>query len=103
MTDDATQLRERLETATGERISALEAVAPREQDTPAKGAEVGVEPPAPAALQRSDVPTPRPEADRSADVERPPERGRDDRGSRDRRPAERAPSKEMEFELELEL
>ena len=103
VTDDATQLRERLETATGERISALEAVAPRERDTPAKGAEVSVEPPAPAALQRSDEPAPGPEADRSADVDGPLERGRDDRGSRDRRPAERAPCKEMEFELELEL
>ena len=103
VTDDATQLRERLETATGERISALEAVAPREQDTPAKGAEVSVEPAAPAALKRSDVPTPKPEADRSAEVDRPPERGRDDRGPKDRRPAEREPRKEMEFELELEL
>ena len=103
VTDDRNSLRERLEAATGERISALEAVVPRERDTPAKGAEVGVEPPAPTALERSDVPAPRPEADRSAAVDRPPERRRGDRDPKDRQPAERAPRKEMEFELELEL
>ena len=92
VTDDATRLRERLEIATGERLSALEVVAPRVQDTPARGAEAVVQPPAPG-----------PEADRSAAVDRPPERGRDERGPGDRRPPERAPRKEMEFELELDL
>ena len=101
VTDDRNSLRERLEAATGERISALEAVAPRERDTPAKGAEIGLQPPAPTALERSDVPAPGSEADRSAAVEKPPDRGRDDRDPKDRRPGERAPRKDMEFELEL--
>ena len=42
VTDDAERLRERLETATGERISALEGIAPTIRETPDKGAEVAV-------------------------------------------------------------
>ena len=101
VTDDRNSLCERLEAATGERISALEAVAPRVQVAPAKRAEVGIQPPAPRALERSDKTVAGPEVDRSAAVGGPPEHGRDDRGAGPRRPAEREPRKEMEFELEL--
>ena len=44
VTDDVAQLRERLETATGERISALEAIALSERDARGKSAESGMEP-----------------------------------------------------------
>ena len=37
VTDDAERLRERIETATGERISALEGIAPPPREAPAKG------------------------------------------------------------------
>ena len=44
VTDDVAQLRERLETVTGERISALEAIAQSERDARGKSAESGMEP-----------------------------------------------------------
>ena len=39
MTDDAARLREQLETATGERVSALEGIGEAARDAPAKGME----------------------------------------------------------------
>ncbi len=41
VTDDAARLREQLETATGERISALEGIGEAARDAPAKGMEAG--------------------------------------------------------------
>ena len=90
VTDDAARLRERLETATGERIAALEAVAP---DAPAKEAET---PGKDAA---------RPEPERAAPVRPPAERDGKDMEDRDRRPSQPAREKPLErdFGLELEL
>ena len=88
VTDDAARLRERLETTTGERIAALEAVAP---DAPAKGAET----PGNAAA--------RPAAEHAAPSRSPAERGGKDGETRDRRPPQPARDKPLEMELGLEL
>ena len=88
VTDDAQRLRERLETATGERISALEGIAPQSREAPAKGADVV-----------GDTTRTTPERDK-----RPaPEVERDgvDAVRRVREPA--TPVREMSVELELEL
>ncbi len=102
VTDDRRALRERLEAATGERIAALEAIAPSPADSPARdgkarddAARQPVEPksvpqrdrergaPAPAPLERADVGDPAPA---------------------DRRPAPPArPKREKTYEYELEL
>ena len=88
VTDDAARLRERLEAATGERIAALEAVAP---DAPVKGAET----PGKAAA--------RPAAERTAPSRSPAERDGKDGETRDRRPSQPARDKPLEMELGLEL
>ena len=88
VTDDAERLRERLETATGERISALEGIAPPPREAPAKGADVAGETTR-TTLERDKRPAPEVERD-GADAVR-----------RVREPA--TPVREMSVELELEL
>ena len=88
VTDDAERLRERLETATGERISALEGIAPPPREAPAKGADV-VGDTTRTTPERDKRPAPEVERD-GADVVR-----------RVREPA--TPVREMSVELELEL
>ena len=97
VTDDVAQLRERLETATGERISALEAIAQSERDAREKSAESGMEP------EREGESEQRGEAER-----RVPARSRDEPGEERRAPIEREPAppareKSIDVELELEL
>ena len=101
VTDDAARLRERLEATTGERISALEALASRERDAPAKSAE---------APERSEPENEgragrRAEPERDAPAPTPVERGGEDRPAGDRLPARPAREKavERDFGLELEL
>ena len=88
VTDDAVRLREWLETATGERISALEGIASPPREAPAKGAD---------AVGDTTVTTP------ERDKRPAPEAERDgaDAVRRVREPA--APVREMAVELELEL
>ena len=88
VTDDAERLRERLETATGERISALEGIASPPREAPAKGADV-VGDTTRTTPERDKRPAPEVERD-GADTVR-----------RVREPA--APVREMAVELELEL
>ena len=88
VTDDAERLRERLETATGERISALEGIAPPPREAPAKGADVAGETTR-TTPERDKRPAPEVERD-GADAVR-----------RVREPA--TPVREMSVELELEL
>ena len=88
VTDDAERLRERLETATGERISALEGIAPTISETPDKGAEVA-EP----------MEGRRPERGKELYPEAEQDGGR---ASREGRPKVK-PVREMGVELELEL
>ena len=88
VTDDAGRLRERLETATGERISALEAVAPATREAH----ERRVEP-----FDGETGPTPERSRERTAEVERDGGRAApDDRGTK-------KPVRERSVELELEL
>ena len=87
VTDDAERLRERLETATGERISALEGIAPA-REAPEKGADVAGETTR-TTPERDKRPAPEVERD-GADAVR-----------RVREPA--TPVREMSIELELEL
>ena len=88
VTDDAERLRERLETATGERISALEGIAPAMREAPAKGADV-VGDTTRTTPERDKRPAPEVERD-GADAVR-----------RVREPATSV--REMSVELELEL
>ena len=88
VTDDAGRLRERLELTTGERISALEGIAPPMRETPDKGAE---------AVESMEGR--RPERGK----ERPPEAEQDrGRASREDCPQVK-PVREKGVELELEL
>ena len=88
VTDDAGRLRERLETATGERISALEAVAPATREAH----ERRVEP-----FDGKTGATPERSRERTAEVERDGGRAApDDRGTK-------KPVRERSVELELEL
>ena len=91
VTDDAARLRERLEATTGERIAALEAIAPDMPAEPAQTAGKGAE---------------RPEPERAAPAARPPaELDGTDAVTRDRGPSQPAREKplELDFGLELEL
>ena len=90
VTDDAARLRERLEATTGERIAALEAIAPDMPAEPAQTAGKGAE---------------RPEPERAAPARPPAERDGTDGATRDRRPSQPAREKplELDFGLELEL
>ena len=106
VTDDRRALRERLETATGERISALEALAPTSPDSPAResrAADATVRVP----QEPSAKPVPQPERERSVPAPAPMERAGDSGpASTDRRPAPPArPRREKthEYELDLEL
>ena len=87
VTDDAERLRERFETATGERISALEGIVPA-REAPAKGADV-VGDTTRTTPEGDKRPAPEVEGD-GADAVR-----------RVRKPA--TPVREMSIELELEL
>ena len=99
VTDDAQSLRVQLETATGERIAALEGVSPAPPDGPetdvrARDGEV-------RELQECDAGTAQQRERRSAPEPVPAEPGgADDRASIARRPVR---EKTVEFELELEL
>ena len=88
VTDDAERLRERLETATGERISALEGIAPTIRETSDKGAEVA-EPMEGRRPERS--------------KERYSEAEQDSGGAAPEGRPQVEPVREMGVELELEL
>ena len=107
VTDDAARLRERLETTTGERIAALEAIVPNQPEAPAKSADTpGNTAAAPAPERAAEAETERrPEAGRSA-----PERSPGVPDAREGATPDRGPSRpgrgkplEVEFEMELEL
>ena len=95
-------VRERLETTTGERISALEGVESVEREAPETGAKAphGTAREMPEQAGEAEW---RPEAERSGPASRPVEGGDDAGGSRDREPEEPAREKGIELELELEL
>ena len=103
VTDDRRALRERLEAATGERIAALEAIAPTPPDRPARqsrAADAAVRVPSEPGAK----PVPQPERERSVPAPAPMERA-GDRGpaSNDHRPAPTArPRREKTYEYELE-
>ena len=100
VTDDAGRLRERLETATGERISALEGIAPVVGEAPEKDAESTQEA-ARAAPER--VTEPARETDRGVAAGKAVEQEDGSRVSKDRQQAGREHEKRIEIELELEL
>ena len=100
VTDDAARLRERLETATGERIAALEAIAPK---GPERTADVADESAARPTPERRHVPAPPPVPEPGRNSATPVERGAESRDPQERRPAEPVPRKRIELELELEL
>ena len=103
VTDDRRALRERLEAATGERIAALEAIAPTSPDSSAReprAADTAVRvPPEPGAK-----PVPQPERERGVHAPAPMERAGDGGpASTDPRPAPPArPRREKIYEYELE-
>ena len=101
VTDDAVRLRERLETATGERISALEAIALAAQAGPVRSAEVVEEAPRRNALERPAAAEQQPQPDQSAPAPAGP--GGDGSDSKERALAEPERRKRIEMELELEL
>ena len=103
VTDDVAQLRERLETATGERISALEAIAGGMSEEPGKGAEAERETPGRVERGRVADPEQRPDSERREHGGKPPERREHGRTSKERQPEEPARRKGMETEMELEL
>ena len=105
VTDDAARLRERLETTTGERIAALEAVAAREPEAPARRADTPGHAVAATATERPAEAERRPKAERSEPAHSPAERGADRRPVRDRPATEPTREKvpERDFGLELEL
>ena len=103
VTDDALRLRERLEATTGERISALEAIASAQRDVPEKAVGVDDRAPGRTMPERPDPSAAVPEADRSDVADKQVERERDDGSPTERRPSEPAPRKRLDFELELEL
>ena len=101
VTDDRRALRERLEAATGERIAALEAIAPPPPDGPARDGKArdearrSVEPGATSVAQR--------DRERSAPAPAPLERAGGPAPA-DRRPGPPArPRREMTYEVELDL
>ena len=94
VTDDARALREQLESATGERVSALEGIGEAARDAPAKGMEVD------ANAGRT--------ADREAEATRDTDRGRSEATGketepvvRNREPAAPGPGKRVEMDLGL--
>ena len=105
VTDDATRLRERLETTTGERISALEVVAAKEPEAPSRRGDTPGYAAAAPTHERPAEAERRPEAERSEPAHSPAERGADRRAVRDRPATEptREKAPELDFGLELEL
>ena len=103
VTDDALRLRERLEATTGERISALEAIAPAQRDVPEKEAGIDDHAPGRTMPERPDPSAVMPEGDRSETADEQVGRECDDGSPTERRPAEPTPRKRLDFELELEL
>ena len=103
VTDDAARLRERLETTTGERISALEAIATREPEAPARGADVPGHTAAAPMPERPAEAERRPGAGRSAPDRSPGEPDAMKGATPDRPPSRPAREKPLEVELELEL
>ena len=101
VTDDAARLRERLEATTGERIAALEAIAPKEPEMPAKAA-TGPERSPPESIGEAGR---RAEPERSAPAQPPVERGGERRPAPEGPPSRPARDKavERDFGLELEL
>ena len=104
VTDDRSALRERLEAATGERIAALEAIAPIQPDGAAReskaaDASMGAPP------ERDTPPAPQCDRERSAPAPAPMERTRDgEPAPAGRRPVEPArPRREKTYEVELDL
>ena len=104
VTDDRRALRERLEAATGQRIAALEAIAPSPPDSPAIDGKAGDD--AARTPQERDA-EPLRQRERSSPAQAPMERAGDgDPASTDRRPGPPAPPRRertYEFELDLEL
>ena len=104
VTDDRRALRERLEAATGERFSALEAVAPTPPDSPAReprAADAAVRVPSEPGAK----PVPQPERERSVPAPASMERAGDGAPApTDRRPAPPArPRREKSYEYEIDL
>ena len=99
VTDDAARLRERLEGATGERISALEAVAQDVRDEAARAAERAQGPAEAAAAGRER----RPAAERQEPGRKPVDPGENVSPSKEGQPAEPARWKRIEIDLDLEL
>ena len=94
VTDDAARLREQLETATGERVSALEGIGEAARDAPAKGMEVD------AKAGRT--------ADREAEATRDTDRGRSEAAGKETEPVVRnrepaAPDRGKRVEMDLGL
>ena len=94
VTDDARALREQLETATGERISALEGIGEAARDAPAKGMEVD------AKAGRT--------ADREAEATRDTDRGGSEAAGKETEPVVRnrepaAPDRGKRVEMDLGL
>ena len=94
VTDDAARLREQLETATGERISALEGIGEAARDAPAKGME--------AAANAGRI------ADREAGPVRESDRGRSEAAGKETEPVVRnrepaAPDRGKRVEMDLGL
>ena len=106
VTDDRRALRERLEAATGERIAALEAIAPSPPDSPARDGKARDDA-ARTPQERDAEPLRQRERERSSPAPAPMERAGDgDPASTDRRHGPPAPprrEKTCEFELDLEL
>ncbi|MCY3733936.1 MAG: hypothetical protein OXG42_06620 [Chloroflexi bacterium] len=105
VTDDRCALRERLETATGERIAALEAIAPSPPETSVKEVR-----PTEAAVRTPPEPDAKPvqqrrDREQASPAPAPMERTRDgERSPTDRRPVEPArPRREKTYEVELDL
>ena len=104
VTDDRRALRARLEAATGERIAALEAIAPTPPDGAARDGKARDE--AARTPQEQDAePLRQRERERSSHTPSPLERAGDgDRASTDRRPGPPArPGRERTYEVELDL
>ena len=94
VTDDAARLREQLETATGERISALEGIGEAARDAPAKGME--------AAANAGRI------AGREAEATRDTDRGRSEAAGKETEPVVRnrepaAPDRGKRVEMDLGL
>ena len=100
VTDDAGRLRERLESATGERISALEAVAPAVQDEAARAAEKAQGPAEAAGAAGRER---RQEPERQEPGRKTVGRGEDVSPSKEDQAAEPARRKRIEMDLDLEL